>query len=221
MSLEKDMSKIEEKTLNRIKTYFTWIGSATLFFFVIYGYCNYSASKIDAENLYHLYFDWELKIPFIPWMIIPYRSLDFIFITIFFLLDSAKIKRYGKQMMLTMLIAGIIFIILPGACGYIRPNPESLGIWAPIYKVLYTLDKPHNLYPSLHITYSYLGIQAMKDHNPSLRYAIPLTLWFILICFSIILTYQHHLIDLVSGLILGILAYKYSFVTSPKKSEEE
>jgi len=204
----------EKKSTN----YFFWIGIATIVFFVAYGSCNYYASTVS--HTYKLYFPWELKIPLVPWMIIPYRSLDWIFVVAYFLLDKVHTKRLALHMMISIIPAAIIFILFPGECGFVRPDPSTLGIWKPIYEVLYTLDKPHNLYPSLHITYSYLGLMAFHDMNKSLKVSLFSLVWFLMICASVILTYQHHVIDIVMGLGLGYLTYKYTFRLQPSPAYE-
>jgi membrane-associated phospholipid phosphatase len=202
--------RISENLKNKFWPYLLWIGGANLFFFVVYGYCNYYASQLPSEKLYQLYFPWELNIPLIPWMILPYRSIEIIFYTSIFFLDHHALKKYGIQMMAAMIIAAIIFIVFPGECGFVRPDPELLGGYKIFFKILYYLDKPHNLYPSLHITYSYLGLRAFYDFTKSRKLKLTFTLWFILICFSVIFTHQHHLFDLILGLILGVFTYSFS-----------
>lgn len=194
---------------SKVGNYFFWIGIATLLFFVVYGSCNYYASL--SSTTYKLYFDWELKLPLIPWMVLPYRSLDWIFVVTYFVLDRAHTKRLGQHMMISLIPAAIIFCLFPGECGFVRPDPSTLGIWKPFYEVLYTLDKPHNLFPSLHITYSYLGLMAFHDQHRTRTMTLFSLGWFLLICASVVFTYQHHVIDIVMGLALGIVVYKYTF----------
>lgn len=177
-----------------------------LAFILVYGCCNYLAST--SLHRYQIYHPWELSIPFVPWMVIPYRSLDIILIIVLFLLSEARIKKYGFHMMLSLIPAGLIFILFPGDCGYIRPNPETLGHFKSVFSVLYTLDKPHNLFPSLHVTYSYLGIRALTEEHTSLYLRAFFWTCFWFIAASIIFTWQHHLFDLFSGLLLGFMIYR-------------
>ncbi len=200
-----------ESLKSKFPAYAIWIGGANLFFFLVYGFCNYYASTLPSDKLLRLYMDWELSLPLVPWMIIPYRSIEILFTVTIFFLSRKGLERYGKQMMLTMLISAVFFVLFPGECGFQRPNPEELGSFGIFFKILYSLDKPHNLYPSLHITYCYLGLRAFIDHTTKKWLKMLFGVWFILICFSVILTYQHHIFDLVSGLLLGYTTYKYSF----------
>lgn len=195
----------------KFPSYAIWIGGANVVFFIVYGFCNYYASTLPPEKLYKLYFDWELSLPLIPWMIIPYRSIEILFFSTIFFLSKEGLERYGKQMMLAMGIAAIIFVVFPGECGFKRPDPASLGVFGSLFKILYSLDKPHNLYPSLHITYCYLGLRGFIDHAKKLWLKNLFGIWFILICCSVIFTYQHHVLDLVTGLLLGVVIYKFTF----------
>lgn len=190
---------------SKLSAYVKWIGGSMLSFILIYGSCNYLAST--SLHRYKIYHPLELNIPFVPWMVIPYRCLDIILVIVLFLLSEARIKKYGFHMMLSLIPAGLVFVFFPGDCGYVRPNPESLGYFKGVFSVLYSLDKPHNLFPSLHVTYSYLGIRALTEEqaSPALRAAY--WMFFALISASIIFTWQHHLFDLFSGLLLGIVIY--------------
>ncbi len=192
---------------------------STIAFVGVYGFCNSYAST--AEVTYRVYADWELKIPLVPWMMIPYRSLDWIFIVAFFWLGKKEIARFSLHMVVGVLLAAIVFILFPGELGFVRPDPATLGFWEPVYRLLYKLDKPHNLYPSLHITYSYFGLKAIHDYNKNFKISLICLIWFISICFSVILTYQHHLIDIVLGFALGHGVYKYTFRLEPEQSSQE
>ena len=211
----------KESLKSKFPAYAIWIGGANVFFFIVYGFCNYYASTLPTEKLLRLYMNWELELPLVPWMIIPYRSIEILFTVTIFFLSRKALERYGKQMMLTMIISGLIFILFPGECGFQRPNPAELGSFGVFFKILYSLDKPHNLFPSLHITYCYLGLRAFIDYAEKIWSKLLFSLWFVLICFSVILTYQHHVIDLVSGLLLGYLTYKYTFKSLSIESQNK
>jgi membrane-associated phospholipid phosphatase len=209
---------IKESLKSKFPAYALWIGGANIFFFIVYGFCNHYASTLPPEKLLRLYFDWELQLPLVPWLILPYRSIEILFTVTIFFLSRKGLERYGKQMMIAMIIAGFIFVLFPGECGFQRPNPDELGAFGIFFKILYSLDKPHNLFPSLHITYCYLGLRAFIDHTNKYWLKSLFAIWFVLICFSVILTYQHHLFDLVSGLLLGFLIYKYTFTSLSNES---
>src|SRR5437016_47649 len=55
----------------------------SLLFLIVYGWCNWITSQRDDVGT--LYFGWERFIPFVPWMIVPYLSIDLFFVTAPFL----------------------------------------------------------------------------------------------------------------------------------------
>ena len=79
------------------------------------------------------------------------------------------------------------------------------------YLFLHKLDHPHNLYPSLHITFSVLTAFAMFDQTNSKWFHLFLVLWITLICFSVVLVHQHHLFDVITGLLLSLIVIKFIY----------
>ena len=201
------MKVSKEKLIN----YIIWQGLAMLVFVVVYGSCNHYASL--QENHYHLYLNWELDIPHIPLMMIFYRTLDIILIIVLWLLSPENMKRYAKSMIFSIFVAAPIFIFFPSKLGY--PRLESFEQFETLYKILYTLDHPYNLFPSMHVTYASLGIWAIiRQYPQAKKWHMALWLWLGLICASIILVHQHHLADIPSGLLLAFLSFKIFFKTS-------
>jgi len=71
------------------------------------------------------------------------------------------------------------------------------------------MEYPHNLFPTLHIALAMILADVYGRHTRGvvriLSYA-----WFVLIGASTVLTWQHHLVDLAGGLMLGAFAF-YAF----------
>jgi hypothetical protein len=107
---------------------------------------------------FHLYFDWELAIPFVPWMIWVYLSLQVFLALPLFVLDSAGISRFGQAFTLATLAAAAIHLTAPTDLGWPRP---AAVVGYPIFERLFSIDRPHNLAPSLHIVYSALAFMAI------------------------------------------------------------
>jgi len=80
------------------------------------------------------------------------------------------------------------------------------------------MDKPHNLYPSLHITFSAISAFTLLRHTQKKRMQVLLILWVIMIALSVILTHQHHLFDIATGFVLAWITLKcvYLKLESPK-----
>lgn len=176
-------------------------------FVLIYGSCNYYASSLPTNSLYKVFFDFEKDTPFIPASILIYRSLDVLLILALFTIHHKYYVNYYKTMIITVFIAAFFFILFPGKIGYIWP--KEVDQFKLLYEMLYALDKPHNLAPSLHITYTFITLEVMKYSIGKNRYVnIIAHLWMIAMCFAVLFTHQHHLLDIVTGFILGLLSMK-------------
>jgi membrane-associated phospholipid phosphatase/predicted protein tyrosine phosphatase len=171
----------------------------SLLFVAVYGSCNWLATQRAEVGTW--YYAWERFIPFVPWMIIPYMSIDLFFVAAPFLCDSrVELKTLSRRIAFGILVAGGFFLLMPLTNAVPRPVPDD---WtAPIYRFLHGFDQPHNLFPSLHITLrTILAHHYARHTRGTLR--ILSGLWFSLIGFSTLLTYQHHVADVVGGFVLA------------------
>ncbi|MFA6236569.1 MAG: phosphatase PAP2 family protein [Bacteriovorax sp.] len=180
---------------------------ATFFFTSIYGYCNWHAS-LSPERI-PMYADWELAIPIVPWMIFPYISLNLLFLFAFFVIDDVKaIKGLCLALSISAVIAGIIFYFFPGELGYKR---QVVSGYESLFNFMFSIDHPHNLFPSLHITYSSLTIWSMRHLKSGKMVRIFFDCWLLLITASVVLVHQHHLFDIATGFFLAVLVH-FGFV---------
>ena len=175
--------------------------SLSLLFILVYGGCN--AQATHRSGLGTWCFAWELKIPFAPFLIVPYMSIDLFFVASFLLCaDRIELRAHARRIVLAILIAGVVFLALPLTVGY--PRPEVRGWTGQLFGFLWSFDKPHNLVPSLHVALASLLWPVYARHT-----RVPIRLfvhiWFTLIIASPIFTWQHHVLDVVSGAMLGQL----------------
>jgi membrane-associated phospholipid phosphatase len=177
----------------------TWI---TALFSLVYGYTNYKAQSAIVK--YQFYFEWEKSTPLIGWMILPYISLNIMtFAPLFFMIPS-EVRRLGRLMGLATIVAGIIFYFFPAPIVYTRP--DYVPYWDFLFKIIFTFDDLSNTLPSLHITYTAQIIFCLWHKLNRLRYFF--LVWFILICCSVLFTWQHHVLDIFSGIILAAILHK-------------
>jgi membrane-associated phospholipid phosphatase len=175
----------------------------SLLFLVVYGSCNWlTALRHDVGSFY---FAWERHIPFVPAMILPYMSIDLFFIAAPFLCrDDGQRRMLANRITAAILIAGVCFLLFPLRFAFDRPQVD--GWLGAIFDSFRSLDQPFNQFPSLHITLRtilaafYVGV-THGGLRPLVR------LWFSLIGFSTVLTYQHHVIDVVGGFALAGLCF--------------
>jgi membrane-associated phospholipid phosphatase/predicted protein tyrosine phosphatase len=175
----------------------------SLLFMLVYGTCNWiTAHRIDVGTWYYR---WERYIPFIPLMIVPYMSIDLLFVAAPFLCQSrTELKALARRIAFTILVAGAFFLAMPLKMGTPRPQP---GGWTgALFTLLYGFDQPTNLFPSLHIALRTILADLYGRHTRG-PVRIASHVWFSLIGFSTLLTWQHHVVDIVGGFILAAIAF--------------
>ena len=186
----------------RLALYLRWSLALTMLFVATYGVTNWAASQ--RETRVHLYLDQELRIPFVPWMIWVYLSVNGLLVMPLFAADCAGINRYGRACAAATIIAALFHLALPAELGWARPA----GVPGyPVFDRFFALDRPHNLVPSLHVTYSFLSRLALNAVQASGWMRILAALWMVLLVISVVLVHQHHLSDVVTGLALGAVCH--------------
>jgi hypothetical protein len=195
---------VAEPFKTRLILYLRWNFALTLLFLATYGFTNWLAALRPAR--FHLYFAWELAIPFVPWMIWVYLSLQVFLALPLFVLDSGGISRLGRAFAFVTLAAAAIHLALPTDLGW--PRPAAVAGY-PIFKRLFSIDGPHNLLPSLHVGYGALAFLAVWNGAKQRWLKLLSTAWFGLLTCSVSLVHQHHLADTVSGLALAALCSRW------------
>jgi protein-tyrosine phosphatase/membrane-associated phospholipid phosphatase len=170
-----------------------------LLFLIVYGSCNWFTAQ--RANVPTLFFEWERSIPFVPLMIVPYMSIDLFFVAAPFLCQSRReLIAFSKRMAAALLIAGLCFLLFPLRFAFERsPLTGWVGAFFDWFR---GIDRPYNLLPSLHIALCLIIADLfVRRTRGFLRHA--LVIWFVLIGLSAVLTYQHHVMDVVAGFALG------------------
>lgn len=174
-------------------------------FYASYGFSNTVAA--NRADMPEIYFAWERQLPFWAWSIIPYWSLNVFYALAFFLCQSRQVlHHYVKQLLLAQAIAVICFLLLPLQFSWEKPLTDGLSGY--LFASLASFDQPYNQAPSLHIILVLLVGQFYYYRLP--RFLRPIcVLWFTLVAVSVLTTYQHHFIDIPSGILVGALILWY------------
>jgi membrane-associated phospholipid phosphatase len=163
-------------------------------------------NEIAAQqtSFYQLYFEFEREIPMVPWMIHVYNSFHVLLLLNFLIIKNPlKIRAIAISLIASSAIAALFFLIFPAELGFSRTeNMMGYEFW---YDALHWLDHPHNLVPSLHITFSALSTYVISTEINSRVLKSLFLVWFLLICSSIVLVHQHHLIDIFTGFLLAVI----------------
>ena len=171
----------------------------SLLFVFVYGLSNaVAAGRSDVGTWF---FAWELRIPFVPALILPYMSIDLFFVGSFFLCeDRIELRTHARRIAVAILAAGSVFLVFPLTTGYPRPEVSGWSGW--LFEFLWSFDRPHNLAPSLHVALASLLWPLYARHTRG-RLQWFLNGWFTLMVLSPLFTWQHHLLDVVTGAMLG------------------
>ena len=191
--------------LNRVwRTYFYWLFWISVAFFTVYPTCNWvTMQRTDALGLYLAS---ELEIPFVPEFVWAYLSLYLLFLIPPFFLGHQRMNILGRQLIMATVFCGLVFLLLPTELGFERTIPAD-PFYSALFADLFAIDLPHNMVPSLHVTFSALILFTLSD-NPRKAPAKALFLaWLVLICASTILVHQHHLLDVATGLLVATFLY--------------
>ncbi|HVT80238.1 MAG TPA: dual specificity protein phosphatase family protein [Phycisphaerae bacterium] len=177
----------------------------SVFFLAIYGTTNALASLRTAVP--SLNFAWESRIPVIPLFILPYLSSDLFFTAAPFVARSHReLAVIVKRLAFATLIAGIIFLLFPQKFAY--PRPEFPGFLGLGFSIFHSMDPPFNEFPSLHIAFCLILGDLYLRHTRGILRALT-AIWFILLFLSPIFTWQHHLLDIAGGFVLGALCIHF------------
>ncbi len=104
-------------------------------------------------------------------------------------------------------ICVFFFVFLPTEIA--RPEITGNSLWEQMVGLIYTLDTPHNLFPSVHCLESWMcvrGALMMKDKRP--WYIAAQAVLSVLVFASTVLIKQHFLVDIAAGILvceLGLL----------------
>lgn len=177
-----------------------WLLFLGPFFFATYGFANWLASRRSGVG--SVFYEWERAIPFLPWTIVPYWSIDLLYgLSVFVCTTKRELDRHAQRLLLTQLISVFFFITMPLQFAFERPVAE--GLFGALFTALGSFDKPFNQAPSLHIALLIVLWVRLAAHltSPVARWV--LHVWMALIGVSVLTTYQHHFIDIPTGLAAG------------------
>lgn len=151
-----------------------------------------------------IYFDWELNIPFIPAAFIPYFGIFALPATIPFTVKQRnKLYFLALRLVIAIIVAGVVFLLIPSKLGYM-PRQLSPGFESFVQAVA----GKNNLIPSLHVCLTFIICHSIfPGSGKAGRFLIYLTM--ILLPLSTILTHQHHVIDVITGLLLAMMIIIY------------
>ena len=178
-----------------------WLFCLGPFFFLSYNLANWVASL--RPHVPSLVFGWESRIPFLPWTIVPYWSTDLFYAASLFLCRTRQeLDVHARRLLAVQIISVAGFLLFPLRFSFARP--DTSGLFGTMFAALSDFDRPFNQAPSLHLALTTLIWAKYRDHFRGL----PLWMvraWFFFMGASTLTTYQHHFIDVPTGIWVGLL----------------
>ncbi len=178
-----------------------WLAFLGVFFFGTYGWANtYTATRTDVGVVV---WAWERHIPFLPWTIVPYWSIDLAYAASVLLCATRReLRVHVARLVLASLVSLAGFLAFPLRFSFERP--AATGLPGFLFALLSSFDLPFNQAPSLHISLLLVlwTFYAGKVRGPW-RWAVHG--WGLLVGLSVLTTWQHHAVDVVTGVAAGVL----------------
>ena len=180
---------------------FAWLAFLGPFFFASYGFATWVTAQ--RPQVGGIVFDWEHGIPFLPWTIVPYWSIDLMYgLSLFTCADRRELDTHARRLLTAQVIAVAFFLVFPLTFTFDRPRTDGAFGW--LFGVLTAFDKPFNQAPSLHVALLVIIWAQFARRLGAMGRAL-IVPWFALIGISVLTTWQHHFIDIPTGALLGFL----------------
>jgi hypothetical protein len=178
-----------------------WLALLGPFFFLSYGWVNYFTSgRTDVGVMVEA---WERQLPFVPWLMLPYMSIDaFYAASLFLFRKRSALDRHAYRLLLATVISLIGFLLYPLQFSFEVPKAD--GFNGMLQAILMGFDKPYNQAPSLHISLLIVLWELYAKRLQGFMKVI-LHVWFFAIAASVLLVYQHHFIDVWTGALAGVI----------------
>ena len=173
----------------------------------IHGYRWSNQWAAGQAHTYSLQGRWDDAIPFWAWTIWPYLALNLLYPLTFFICPTrAALRRHALAIVLVQAGCLLAFVCWPTSNMRVLPQPD--GASGLLFAQLRAFEAPFNMAPSLHAAVLLVVWQAwrrvLQAEAAALRW-----LWHGacgLILLSTLTTWQHDLLDVLAGLLLGALA---------------
>lgn len=178
---------------------------------VIWNQTVYYGAKLLAGHWPHHDFTTALDraTPFLPWTVSVYLA-SFVFWILCYIYCTSQEKRQAYRFLcadfLGKAMCLVFFLLLPTT--NVRPTVTGSSLSCILMRLLYEMDSPVNLFPSIHCLVSWLCFLGVRDtpctpkkiQNGTLCIAVAIFL-------STLTTKQHIVADVLGGVLLAQISY--------------
>jgi membrane-associated phospholipid phosphatase len=165
------------------------------------------ARIIDAGRAVSLRTPFDAAVPFLPWTIVGYGlCYGAALYPAFVVRSPALLRRIALAYVVVIAASLACFVLFPVTSAGFRPplseiDARTLVGWA--VRLVYALDPPMNLFPSLHVGLAAIGAAGACRASP--RLGAPAVGIVALTIISVCTVKQHYLVDAVAALLLVAL----------------
>lgn len=203
--VQRSEGEVTRAAVPAFRTRLRYAIALTLYAAVTYGVTNSIASARGATRCIAL--SWEQHLPLVSWLIVPYLLVDVLMaFSALCATSQAGLRTLTRRILWAFGIGNLIFLLLPLRCEFPRSIPDD---WtAPLFHLLHFTDLPYNQAPSAHIYEAMIiaPVYLSRFPHPAARAAFILTIF--LGSAGTVLTYQHHVMDIVTGAFFGFVVIR-------------
>jgi hypothetical protein len=175
------------------------------YFWIVYFIGDFVATHSTWR--YQVALPFEADIPFLPWASVIYLTVTpFFCLAPFVFRTPQRLLPLFVTLCVEVSVAGIVFCLLPVELSF--PPHEVDGLAGVFYRLARSVALTYNCVPSLHVALV-LTCAAAYVSVGGWRWRIFIWSWALAIVASTLLTHQHHLADLASGIVLAAVAARY------------
>lgn len=176
----------------------------------------YGIPKIASDwKHYDLTLPIDRTVPLVPGFVWIYLGCYLFWIVNYILIvkqGEEHCIRFAAADIMSRLVCGMFFLLLPTT--NLRPVLSGDSIGVALLQVVYEIDAPVNLFPSIHCLvswFSFIGIRGRVSVPKA--YRVFSCLFAILVCLSTQLTKQHYIVDVFGGIAVAEITYYIAFHT--------
>ena len=171
----------------------------------------YLGGRMIAGKLPHYCFASRIDalFPLLPWTVLIYWGGALFWARNYYLGAKNKINGHSQMIMAHVIgeaVCFLAFVLLPSTMS--RPEITGTALSDQLLRLTYRLDRPDNLFPSIHCFVSWLCWIEVR-RNPRIPVWYQLLSFFAssAICFSTLTVKQHVLVDVAAGILLAEGSY--------------
>jgi len=187
---------------------------------LIANFIAYFVTRIFTDEFYHFNLTTRLDegIPFLSIFVVPYVLAFGQWIIGYIMIAQTDINHYRYIFcgeITAKLVVAFIFCYMPTTME--RPDIIETDIFAEMVKVIYKLDAPTNLFPSIHCLESWFCLRGCINQDCfGWKYKVSMLIMTLLVFASTVFIKQHVVLDMIGAVVaaeLGLLLVKMTMIS--------